>query len=153
MSIRFPRRIVIFTLAVVLALSVLGFMIYGLVELVRPKSVSEFPPQYFFRELVCDPVPSSVTNLVTSGSIMFTGHSVTIYCKLAPNDFESLLKTGNFTPVESSQIPTNWIETQLEGIPASEFYQKHGGEFDDRRKVYLLATTNHDRIYVRYWRG
>jgi hypothetical protein len=98
-------------------------------------------------------MPASVTNVQIRGSIMFTGHWVEMGFQITPADFDSLLRSGGFSPADLGSVPSNWFKAELSQFPVAEFYRKRGGEFDDLRPVFIMATTNHQQVFVRYFRG
>lgn len=142
-----PRRII-----GMVALGFCGFVAYGFVATFWPKDVSKMPPQRVFQWLVCDPMPSSVTNIKARGCLRFTGHSVEMDCEIAPGDFSLLLKRGNFVPVEEGSVQEEWFMQQRASIPTPEFYERRGGDFDKLRTVFLLTSTNHERLFIHYFR-
>jgi hypothetical protein len=150
MKPRITLRMVVWTVIVAMVLGFIFFLVNGFVEIVRPKDVSKMKPQPLFQWLVCDPIPTSVTNITATGSIMFTGHLVNLSCEIAPADFKLVLTRGNFVPVE--RVEDRWFEQQLAGISAPEFYERRGGDFDNLRSVVMLTSTNHQQLFIRYFR-
>jgi hypothetical protein len=151
---RIDGRKVVWTAVLLAVLSFCVFMVYGLVEVFRPKDVSKMPPRYVFQWLVCDPIPGSVTNIKATGRLMFAGHGVVLNCDIAPSEFNLVLTRGNF--VRTGSAPEGWFGPALSSISSPEFYQRRGGEFGDfsdgLRAVFLLTSTNHDRLLIRYSR-
>ena len=71
---------------------------------------------------------------------------------IAPGDFSLLLKRGNFTPVAGSSVQEDFFKLQRASIPRPEFYVRRGGDFDTLRSVFLLTSTNHNRLFIQYFR-
>ena len=153
MSVRITRRRIIRSAFLALGLAFFGFIAYGLMEVFRPRDVSEMDPQWVFHWLVCDPTPASVSDLHLRGSMMFTGDWVEMSFQIAPTDFADVIERGAFSPVDAARIPENWFKEEKGRFPAAEFYQKRGAAFNDFRTLFIMATTNHQQVFVRYFRG
>jgi len=148
MTSRFTPRHIIWMVVLVLC----GLAAFGFVMIIRPTNVSKMPPERIFRWLVCDPMPSSIANIKARGSLSLTGHLVEMDCDIAPSDFSLLLKRGNFIPVEEGSVQEDWFKQQRTSIPTPEFYERRGGDFDKLRTVFLLTSTNHERLFIQYFR-
>jgi hypothetical protein len=133
-------------------LSFCGIVAFGFVEIFRPRDASKMPPERLFQRLVCNPMPSSITNIKARGYLGLTGHLVEIDCEIAPGDFSLLLKRGNFVPIEEGSVQEDWFKRRRASIPTPEFYVRHGGDFDTLRSVFLLTSTNHERLFIQYFR-
>ena len=142
-----PRRFIW-----IIALSLCGILAFGILEMLRPKDVSKMPPEQLFHWLVCDPMPSSVTNIKACGYLQLTGHLVEMECEIAPGDFAILLKRGNFAPIDGGGVQEDFFTKQRASIPTPEFYVRRGGDFDTLRSVFLLTSTNHERLFIQYFR-
>src|SRR5262249_22633256 len=127
--------------------------IIGLLGAFRPKDVRKRDPKQIFAWLVCDPMLVSVTNLVARGTLMFTGDWVEVEVDLAAVDFVFLLKNGNFLHIDERFGHAEWFKTVNGHIEAHEFYQKQGEGFDTLRTVVMLTATNHNRVFIRYFRA
>lgn len=98
-------------------------------------------------------MPSSITNIEARGYLRFGGHVVEMDCEIAPGDFSLLLKRGNFVSIEEGSIQEDWFQPQQRAsIPNPEFYARRGGDFDKIRSVVLLTSTNHERLFIKYFR-
>jgi hypothetical protein len=129
-----------------------GIVAFGFVVIFRPRDASKMPPERLFQWLVCNPVPSSITNIKARGYLMHNGHVVEMDCEIAPGDFSLLLKRGNFVPIEGGSVQDDWFKQQRASIPTPEFYVRQGGDFDTIRSVFLLTSTNHERLFIQYFR-
>jgi hypothetical protein len=141
---------VVRTVVLTVLLGFCAYFVYGLVAMFRTRDVSKMSAPRAFQWLVCDPIPSSVTNIKATGSLMFTGHEVELECDIVPSDFELVLARGNFVAIE--RVQEGWFKQPLSNISAPEFYRRRGGDFDSGRTVVLLTSTNHDRLFIKYVR-
>jgi hypothetical protein len=142
-----PRRIIW-----MVVLGLCGLVAFGFWAIFWPTDVSKMPPERLFRWLVCDPMPSSITNIQARGYLRLTGHLVEMNCKIAPGDFGLLLERGNFVSIDGGSVQEDWFKQQRASVSTPEFYERHGGDFDALRTVFLLTSTNHERLFILYFR-
>lgn len=125
-------------------------MVVFFVGLLFPHKVTESEGPRWFRILVCDPMPESVTNLTATGVTMFTGKSVQLGFQASPDDLVAIVQRGGFVPWDGFSGDAAGIRRMSVGLTNPEVFLKR--KAPSLGYVTLLIETNRSLVRVDFFR-
>jgi hypothetical protein len=146
---KMPRRRLIAISGLFFLSLAVGFVVYVVRDLGTPKDAGRMDPLFVFRQVVCDPIPDSVTDIIASGEFSFGGDSIKLECRISPNDFEDLIRLAGFSPVRLDGVGDPFEELRAR-MPSAELYRSGSAGAGGRRDVYMLAPASHDRLFISH---
>lgn len=138
------------TAVILVVTTAVGLGAYLVYNLGTPKAADKMNPESLFRLLVCDPMPESARNIQASGDFSIGGDSVQMECRIAPADFETVIKRGGFVRI-STDSAKNPFGALPASVPDAEIYKGHGGRDEGWRVVFLMAPASHDQLYISHF--
>lgn len=129
-------------------------MVAFFVSLFVPHKVTDREGPRWFRTLVCNPMPASVTNLTAQGTTMFTGKWVRLDFTASHEDLATVVTNGAFIPWDGFVGDAAGIRRMSEGLTNPQVFLKRNAAFnmENARQVTLILETNRGLARVDYFR-
>lgn len=130
-----------------LVFSAIVWLVVEVMRAINSRDVSKENPQDIFRSFVCDPIPSSVSNVEASGILAFAGGHVVVDFSIEDRDRETLLLQGRF--LKPGEKDTGWIN---QGDPFGDvggsvsFFRPNDGM--NQTALYLAKRSTRARFHL-----
>lgn len=123
------------------------------VGLFVPNKVTDRDGPRWFRLLVCERMPASVTNLHASGTTRFTGKSVRLEFEMSNSDLPALITNGGFVPWDGIRGDAFSIARMSAGWSNPAVFRKQTASYNDQnaRHVTMVVETNRGSARVDYF--
>jgi hypothetical protein len=123
---------------------------YSLYDVLRPKYLSEMRPESVFKQLICSPIPTSVSNITAKGTLMFTGDGAVIAFTIRPEDLPDLLARARFEPTDSERLQP--FRYPIGESRSYRLFEKQSAGFGEMKWMFLHVDTNSWECRVFYTR-
>lgn len=130
------------------------WIVVVMIMLLIPQKVTDDDAPFWFRKLVCDQMPISVTNLTVTGVSKFTGDSLQLTFHASQEDLAVIVQSGSFVPWGGPAGDVRGMRWMSEGLTNPQVFLKRRApvQVEYIPDVTLVIETNRGIARVDYVR-